>query len=71
MDSTPGLGLSGKGLIFKKDKNVVDIAREWGTGLAHSGLPAGSSGCCTPIVLPSVPYSDEQSDRLEKSLQVV
>ena len=58
-------------LIFKKNKNVVNIARERGSGLAHSGLLAGSSGSCTPIVLLVIPCSDEQSDRLEQSLNLI
>ena len=58
-------------LIFKVDENIVYIARDRGPGFAHSGLLTGSSGSCTPVDLPSVPCSDEQSDRLEKSLQVV
>ena len=37
-DSTPGLGLTGKVLIFKVNENVVYIARDRGTGLARSGL---------------------------------
>ena len=58
-------------LIFKANENIMYIARDGGPGFAHSGLLAGSSGSCTSIVLPSVPCSDEQSDRLEKSLKVV
>ena len=38
MDSTPGLGLDLKLLIFKEDENVVCIARDRGSGFAHSGL---------------------------------
>ena len=38
MDSTPGLGLDLKLLIFKEDENVVYIARDQGSGFAHSGL---------------------------------
>ena len=37
-DSTLVLGLSCKVLIFKEDENVLYIAREGGSGLAHSGL---------------------------------
>ena len=58
-------------LVFKVDGNILYIARDRGPGFAHSGLLTGSSGSCTPVVLPSVPCSDEQSDMLEKSLEVV
>ena len=52
-------------LIYKENENIVNIARERGSGLTHSGLLAGSSSSCTHVVLPVVPCSDEQSDRLE------
>ena len=71
LSCTPGLGLSYKRLIFKENENVVNIARERGSGLAHCGLLAGSSSSCTPVVLPIIPCSDEQSDRLEESLKFV
>ena len=58
-------------LIFKEDKNIVNIATERGSGLAHSGLLAGSSSSGTPIVLPVVPCSEEQSNRLEQSLDLI
>ena len=58
-------------MIFKENENVVNIARERGSGLAHCGLLAGSSSSCTPVVLPIVPCSDKQSDRLEESLKFV
>ena len=38
LSGTPGLGLSGKVLIFKKDDSFVYIARDRGAGLARSGL---------------------------------
>ena len=38
LGSTPGLGLSGKVLIFKKDDSFVYIARDRGAGLARFGL---------------------------------
>ena len=71
MNSTPGFGVNLKLLIFKGDENVVYIARDRGPGFAHSGLLSRRGCSCTPVVLPNVPCSDEQSDRLEKSLEVV
>ena len=38
MDSTPGLGLNLKLLIFKEDENAVYTARDGGSGFACSGL---------------------------------
>ena len=54
-DSTPGLGLSCERLIFKKDENILYIARVRGSGLAHSGLLAESSSSCTSVVLTKCP----------------
>ena len=36
--STPGLGVNLKLLVFKEDGNIVYIARDRGSGFAHSGL---------------------------------
>ena len=55
VNSTPGFGLSCKVLILKGVENVLYTAREGGTGLAHSGLLAGSSNSCTPEVLTECP----------------
>ena len=69
VNSTPGFGLSCKVLIFKIIENVLYIAREGGAGFAHSGLLARAATVVHPKFLPNVPCSDEQSDRLEKSLK--
>ena len=71
MDNTPGLGVNLELLIFKEDENVVYIARDRGSGFAHSGLLSWKQLQSYTRSIINVPCSDEQSDRLEKSLKVV